>query len=77
VTIEQTIVDQLQSLSTEDQEKVLNYLQSLQPADPVSESGPLHLLTQGCSALALDDIEERWHRDWEHFPRDYPRGDGL
>jgi hypothetical protein len=77
MTVEQTILEQLHSLSAEEQEKVLHYMQSLHPGDPRSESGHFQLLGQGCSALALDDIEERWQRDWEHFPRDYPRGDGL
>jgi hypothetical protein len=77
MTVEQTIVEQLHTLSTEDQEKVLQYMRSLHSSGLVGESVPLHLLDPGCSALAVDDIEERWLRDWEHFPRDYPRGDGL
>lgn len=77
MTVQQSILEQLQSLSDEDQEKVLQYVQSLHLSDPDSDSGLLHFLTREGPALDLDDIEERWNRDWEHFPRDYPRSDGL
>lgn len=73
MTIEQAVVEKLRALPPEQQEKVLEFVETLQPQSP-TEKRPLRSVAGLWSDLDIDltneDIDEARREMWGNFPRD-------
>ncbi len=73
MTIEQAVVEKLRALPLEQQEKVLEFVEALQPQPP-TEKQPLRSLMGLWADLDIgitdEDIDEARREMWGNFPRD-------
>ena len=75
MTIEEAVLEKLRTLTPEDQQRVLQFAQSLPPAAGARRD-PKGLFAHRGVQITLEDMEEARREAWAGFPRDLPEGDG-
>lgn len=71
MTVSDLVVQKLHTLSAENQQKVLRFVESLTPA-PVPRKDPRGMFSHLGVRIALEDMEEARRETWTHFPRPFP-----
>ena len=74
VTITECLVQKIQSLDLEDQQKVLQFIESLEKPTPGTQArrDPCGMLAHLGVSISLEDIQEARHGAWVNFPRPFP-----
>ncbi len=77
--IQETVIEKLQMLSVEDQQKVLAFVQSLQPPSgaALQRKNPRGMFAHRGFHITADEIDDSRHEAWANFPRDFPEGTGT
>jgi hypothetical protein len=76
MSIQEAVIEQLQTLSVENQRKVLEFVQTLQKG---KEQAPHRKDPKGMFAdrgvhITAEEIDEARRQAWELFPRAFPEG---
>ena len=73
MTIEEAVLEKLRALSALDQQRVLQFVQSLSPAS-AARRDPKGLFAHRGVQITLEEMEEARREAWASFPRDLPAG---
>jgi hypothetical protein len=76
MTIEDIVLEKLRKLSAEDQQKVLEFVESLKPPKetPRPCKDPRGLFVHRGVHITAEEIAESRRQAWSNFPRDFPEG---
>ena len=72
MTIQEAVLQELQQLPPDEQQKVLKYAQSLRP--PESRRDPRGMFVYRGVHIAAEDIDAARQEAWAQFPREFPEG---
>jgi hypothetical protein len=77
MSITEAVIEKLRTLSAEDQEKVLKFVEALQPTrkTAMGRRDPEGMFADRGIHLTAEDLEEARRAMWANFPRDFPEGD--
>jgi hypothetical protein len=75
MTIQEAVLKQLQTLSPEDQQKVLHFAHSLQPQEGagLQRKDPRGMFERRGVHITAEEIDEARREAWANFPRDFPQ----
>ena len=74
MTVTEAVIDKLRVLPPEDQEKVLQFVQSLTNLKhvPAQRKNPRGLFAERGVHITAEEIDEARRQAWSDFPREFP-----
>jgi hypothetical protein len=76
MTIQEAVIQKLQELTADDQQKVLQFVQSLQRQKGTApqRKDPRGMFADRGVHITAEEIAEARREAWANFPRDFPEG---